>query len=408
VILLLAIFAFQDADRLVRDLGDDDPGVRERAGQRLLDMGPPALTPLKSREKDPDPELRERVLALVSEIGRQERLRALRPKPLKLTLSLNDSLVEEAVRAVLSPYGLQSSFAGQISFLKTRKVTLKLKDALFWEAFDALCKEAGITVDFFTCFGICFRDGQGGVQAIPHGDVGEFRITASHVILHRNKNYVIQAVQYAPPTYRALSQRMVDVTFVDDDGRTVQMRPRDHNLEEFHNSERNPGSLMGHLLWEGRLESPPEVTDWSKVELKGIIVRTFPRDLERFAALFPGEGEPAILTAHGMNVTACWRKAPHVGKPPRERWIVTVEWKDAKSEKTYLVWLEDAQGRWLVDGCGIETGKKENMTGKRTIDGLGAGATPPNRMVLVSIEGEEEIRTQFTIKGLGGPPQPDK
>ncbi len=400
MLLILALVALQDIDGLVRELGDDDSGVREKAVRRLLEIGPAAKGALKAREKDSDAELRLRVQALLAEIGRRERVGLLNPAPLKLTLSLKDAPVGDALRAVFSPYGLETSFTGRTDFVNTRKVSLELKDALFWEAFDTLCKSGGVTVDyFFSAFGISFQDGQGGVLTIPHSDIGDLRFIMKHFI--RDGTYQIQVSVVAPPAYRLLSQRMVDVTYVDDQGRPVDLE-RDYEMKEH---RRNPGSLMVNGLSQGRRKAPPDVADWSKVEVKGTLVRTVPRDLERFEAVFAGEQKPVEIGPHGMTLTALWRQTPPLGKPPRERWQVELAWKNATLKKNYLVWVEDAKGRWLVDGTEFETGTADHASGDKGFNDMGAGPTPPGRLVVVSVEGREEIRIPFSIRGFPGPPK---
>jgi hypothetical protein len=79
-------------------------------------------------------------------------------------------------------------------------------------------------------------------------------------------------------------------------------------------------------------------------------VQVFPHDLERFEAVLGEPENPVVIHPHGMTLTTQWHKEEPMGKPPRPRWKVSLGWKEAIIPKTYLLWIEDAQGRWLVDG----------------------------------------------------------
>lgn len=402
ILLLLALLAVQDVESLIRQLGEDDPKVREKATQQLIERGPAVLDSLKSREKDPDSELRQRVSAIATEISRRERVGLLCPRPEKRSVSLKEVPVAEALRTVLFPYGLEPEFHGRIDFLKSRKVSLELKDAPFWEAFDALCRAGDVTVEYyFSSFGVSFRDGKGGVQRIPHADIGDLRFAAQHFI--RESRFTIQSYVVAPPVYRPLDQGMEGVTFVDDKGRKVELLKEEY----LHSERRSPGSLTKDWLWEG-LPAETRIEDWSKVKIQGTLVRKFPRNAERFAVDLGDEGTPVSLNVQGMTVIARWKKEPPLGKPPRERWTVHFDWRDATPGKTYLAWIEDAKGRWLVDGYKIECEDGGEMAGKSEIGDMLAGPTPPGKLVLIHVEGEEELRTPFTIVGLNGPPKPEK
>jgi len=402
ILLLTTLLAVQDVETLIRQLGEDDPKAREKATQQLIELGPAVLEPLRSREKDPDSELRQRVATIVAEITRRDRIRLLCPRPANLTVSLKEVPVREALRAVLFPYGLEGNVYGRIDFLKTRKVTLELKDAPFWEAFDALQVAAGIAVEYYhSSFGVSFREGKGGVQLLPHADVGDLRFTAKHFI--RDGKFTIQAEVVAPPVYRPLSETMEGVTFIDDKGRKIELSKEQY----LHHERRSPDSLAVNWLWEGLpVETPTE--DWSRVKIQGTLVRKFPRNAERFAADLGEAGTPVTFKAHGMTVNARWKKEPPLGKPPRDRWMVDYDWKDATPGKKYFAWIENAQGRWLVDGSQIECDNPQETAGKGGVGDMGAGATPPGKLVLISVEGEEEFRTPFTILGLNGPPKPEK
>src|SRR5207237_89787 len=124
----------QDDGALIRQLGDNDPVVRDQATAALLERDVAVLEALRARKEDPDPELRQRTAAIAAEISRRDRVRLVRPRPKRVTVSLKDASVAVAVREVLSPFGLDTDFFGNHYFPKNRKVTLELREAGLWEA----------------------------------------------------------------------------------------------------------------------------------------------------------------------------------------------------------------------------------------------------------------------------------
>lgn len=402
LIALLAWLALQDDGALIRQLGDNDPAVRERATAALLERDVAVLEALRARKEDPDPELRHGASEIAAEISRRDRVRLLHPRPKRVTVSLKDASVAHAAREALFPFGLDTNFSGHIDFLKTRKVSLELREAGLWEAFEGVCRAGGITVQyFFNGFGVSFQDGQGGVLSVPHADVGELRFFASHYV--RKGQYELQVFVVTAPRYRPLSQTMEHIVVLDDDGRELPIT-YEHPMN---GHRRSPGSFSDAWLWKG-LAEPPSIKEWSKVRIRGTLVQGFPHDLERFEAALGEAEKPVVIHPHGMTLTCHWKKLEPMGIPPRPRWTVTLEWKGATVPKTYLLWIEDAQGRWLVDGHEIKTGEDEKVEGEVEIgDGL-AGPTPPGKLVLVSVEGEDQVRTPFTVPGLGGPPPVEK
>jgi len=89
--LLLACLALSqegDVDRLVRELGDADPAVREEATRNLERLGSRPIEALRRARSSADAEVRSRVAPLIvhaeREAAQEEREKAARPKQLKL------------------------------------------------------------------------------------------------------------------------------------------------------------------------------------------------------------------------------------------------------------------------------------------------------------------------------------
>jgi len=76
--LLLLALLFQDADRLVRELSDDDLEVRTRASATLVEMGPAARAALEKAAAAAGPETKARIADVLKAIARGDRVADLR------------------------------------------------------------------------------------------------------------------------------------------------------------------------------------------------------------------------------------------------------------------------------------------------------------------------------------------
>lgn len=72
---LILLLALQDVDRWVRDLGDDDPAVREAATARLEEAGEGALAAVRRAAASKDPEVASRAAGPVRVLEIDSRLR---------------------------------------------------------------------------------------------------------------------------------------------------------------------------------------------------------------------------------------------------------------------------------------------------------------------------------------------
>src|SRR5579871_3139827 len=86
---------------LIRQLGDEDFGRRERAGQRLVNLGRRALPALRASVRNADPEIARRAEAYIREIDRLPWLNL----PLLVARVLVQRKVEAAVPVLLSYLG---------------------------------------------------------------------------------------------------------------------------------------------------------------------------------------------------------------------------------------------------------------------------------------------------------------
>jgi len=129
---------------LIDKLGSGDFEDREQAEQELDKLGLKAIDALKQAAKSDDAEVRRRAEELVAKIEKRE-ASALILRPTRVTLSLKEVPVAEAIAALSK----QSEFAIHLhdpeEKAKDVKVTLELKDVAFWEALAALCDKAGLS-----------------------------------------------------------------------------------------------------------------------------------------------------------------------------------------------------------------------------------------------------------------------
>lgn len=73
----IVLLGFQDVEVLIRQLGDNDVGVRERAVAGLREAGPKALPSLRKAAGSSHPEIRAQARQLVRLIEEDERLKRL-------------------------------------------------------------------------------------------------------------------------------------------------------------------------------------------------------------------------------------------------------------------------------------------------------------------------------------------
>jgi hypothetical protein len=126
--------------QLITLLGSARFKERETAYQQLNALGEPALAALKRAVEARDPEVSRRAEALVKQIRqRAEAAHLLQPKRLHLTYK--DAPLAEVVSDLESKTGLKLSLEG---VEQQRRLTLDTGDTTFWEAFDQLCRQAGL------------------------------------------------------------------------------------------------------------------------------------------------------------------------------------------------------------------------------------------------------------------------
>ncbi len=128
---------------LIGKLGSGDFEDREQATTELDRLGLQALEALKQAAKSEDAEIRRRAEDLIATIEKRE-ASTLILKPTRVTLTLKDAPVDEAIAALRKQTGFAIRLHDPEGKTKPTRVTLELKDATFWDALDALCDQAGL------------------------------------------------------------------------------------------------------------------------------------------------------------------------------------------------------------------------------------------------------------------------
>jgi hypothetical protein len=129
--------------KLIEQLGSAKFAERARARLALNKIGAPALAALRKAEKSEDAEVRRVATDLVKDIeARLQNARLLAPK--RLRLQVKDMPVPDAVAELARLSGYPIQIQGDQAALAARKITLDTGDTTFWEAFDQLCRKAGL------------------------------------------------------------------------------------------------------------------------------------------------------------------------------------------------------------------------------------------------------------------------
>ncbi len=164
-----------DAERLVQQLGSAKHSDREAAAKALDALGAAALPALRDGVKNSDPEIRRRAGDLLAKLERAaESAAALAPT--KVRLKAVDAPLAEVVRDLGTQANVRFQLAREPVDLAGRRVTLDTGETTFWEAFDALCRSAKVSLRPGTLDPAANEPGgaviiNGGMGAIPGGAI---------------------------------------------------------------------------------------------------------------------------------------------------------------------------------------------------------------------------------------------
>jgi hypothetical protein len=128
---------------LIEKLGSGDFEDRENATEELDKLGLAALEALKKASQSADAEVRRRAEELVVKIEKRE-ASTLILKPTRVTLSLKDVPVQQAVDALAKQTGFPIRLQDPEGKLNSTRVTLEVKDAPFWDVLNTLSAQANL------------------------------------------------------------------------------------------------------------------------------------------------------------------------------------------------------------------------------------------------------------------------
>lgn len=129
-----------DVPALIKQLGDPSFQVRATALKEMEKLGIDSLPLLRQAQKDAsDPEVQRRLGELIPNLERSLAL-----SPTRLTMAVRNRPLREVITQMskLSGYKLELPTGDD---REKRLITLDLQDTPFWEAFDQLCDQGGLT-----------------------------------------------------------------------------------------------------------------------------------------------------------------------------------------------------------------------------------------------------------------------
>ena len=134
-----------DAERLVQQLGSSKHADREAAAKALDALGAAALPALREGIKSSDAEVRSRAADLLAKLDRQAESAAA-IAPTKVRLKATDTPLAEVVRDLGKQANVRFQLAREPVDLPVRRVTIDAGETSFWEALDALCRTAKVSI----------------------------------------------------------------------------------------------------------------------------------------------------------------------------------------------------------------------------------------------------------------------
>ena len=128
---------------MIKALGDSSFEVREKAEKDLGLAGEPALEQLRKERKSQDPEIRRRVENLIKKIEMESDNKKL-IDPKKITMKHSDAPVTEVIADLVKQSGYRIVLQDKTRALETKKISVEMKDASFWEALQTISVKANL------------------------------------------------------------------------------------------------------------------------------------------------------------------------------------------------------------------------------------------------------------------------
>lgn len=128
---------------MIKSLGDASFELREKAEKDLGLVGEPALEQLRKARKSEDPEIRRRTESLIKKIETESDNKKL-IDPKKITMKHVDAPVTEVIADLVKQSGYRIVLEDKSRALETKKITVEMKDASFWEALQTISVKANL------------------------------------------------------------------------------------------------------------------------------------------------------------------------------------------------------------------------------------------------------------------------
>ncbi len=141
---LLLLAAQNDPADLIRRLHSEKIEERDAAASKLIDLGDIVRPRIEELLREPDKEVASRAASILRELDQRKQLSALRAAGRVRTVQLENTPLEEALQKLFDGFGVKSRIEFKVGAPVITTVTLKLKDAGFWEAVDQFCSVANV------------------------------------------------------------------------------------------------------------------------------------------------------------------------------------------------------------------------------------------------------------------------
>lgn len=128
---------------MIKALGDSSFEVREKAEKDLGLAGEPALEQLRKARKSEDPEIRRRTESLIKKIETESDNKKL-IDPKKITMKYSDAPVTEVIADLVKQSGYRIVLEDKSRALESKKISVEMKDASFWEALEKIAMKANL------------------------------------------------------------------------------------------------------------------------------------------------------------------------------------------------------------------------------------------------------------------------
>jgi hypothetical protein len=193
-------------ERLIQQLGDANPTVREIATQALEALGSGIVPALRQAADHADPEVRRRAATLLAAIEKADLV-----QPRRVSIKLEGKPIREAVAELARQTGYAIELyppAANNDEREKQQHTFKLDNVTFWEAIDRLSREGGLVVQ--RTWGedarLQLRFADEYIPFVNHS--GAFRLVAQGFQYHRSIEFATQPRGAPIP-----SQRSEQLTF---------------------------------------------------------------------------------------------------------------------------------------------------------------------------------------------------